>query len=176
MRQLTLAANLCLSRSKVGAADGGDALIRLVAAEEDLAFHAVVPQGNTLKSVAELLVRCTPQIPVTVDQTGIVFVACDPASGRLIRVHLHAADLLHFRFFLGAVPLRATLESTSLHATCYQLKRKDAVVLYATTAGQFGSLVDYSGRQDHTKHATICVRQTGSSGSALSSQPEQAIV
>lgn len=171
MRQLTLAANLCLSRSsKTATADGGDALIRLVAAEEDLAFHAVVPHGNILKSVAELLVRCTPQIPVTVDQTGIVFVACDPASGRLIRVHLHAADLLHFRFFLGGVPLRATLEATSLHATCYQLKRKDAVVLYATTAGQFGSLVDYSGRQDHTKHATICVRQTGG-GAGLAGPP-----
>ena len=31
------------------------------------------------------------------------------------------------------------------------------VILYATCAGQFGSLVDYSGRQHHTKHSTICV-------------------
>ena len=39
----------------------------------------------------------------------------------------------------------------------HQLKRKDIVLLYATAAGQFGSLVDYSGHQDHTKHSTICV-------------------
>lgn len=95
MHQMTLSTDMRLARSSADRVDGGEALIRLVADEEDLAFHAVVPHGSTLKSLAELLVRCTPQIPVTVDASGIVFVACDPASGRLIRVHLHAADLLH---------------------------------------------------------------------------------
>ena len=33
------------------------------------------------------------------------------------------------------------------------------MVLYATVSGQFGSLVDYSGRQDHTKHSTISAHQ-----------------
>ena len=42
----------------------------------------------------------------------------------------------------------------------YQLKRKDTVVLYATISGQFGSLVDYSGRHDHTKHSTISTHQS----------------
>lgn len=31
------------------------------------------------------------------------------------------------------------------------------MLLYATAAGQFGSMVDYSGRQRHTKHSTISV-------------------
>lgn len=149
------------SGSAVSDASNGDvssaALIAIVTAEEQLAFHAVVPHGSTLKSVAELLVRCSPQIPVTVDAVGIVFTACDPASGRLIRIQMRAGDLHRYRFFVEA-PLRCTLESASLYAVCMQLKRRDAVVLYATTSGQFGSLVDYSGRQNHTKHSTICVR------------------
>ena len=49
-------------------------------------------------------------------------------------------------------------ESGSLHGVFHQLKRKDVVILYATAAGQFGSLVDYSGHQDHAKHSTICVQ------------------
>ena len=52
---------------------------------------------------------------------------------------------------------RLAPDSSSFHAVCHQLKRKDVVVLYATSAGQFGCLVDYSGRQHHTKHSTICV-------------------
>ena len=39
----------------------------------------------------------------------------------------------------------------------HQLKRRDSVLLYATAAGQFGSMVDYSGQQRHTKHSTIGV-------------------
>jgi hypothetical protein len=39
-----------------------------------------------------------------------------------------------------------------------QLKRKDQLLLYATTAGQFGALVDYSGKQCHRKHNTISTK------------------
>lgn len=52
-------------------------------------------------------------------------------------------------------------DSASLHATFHQLKRKDQVVLYGTQTGQFGALVDYSGRQHHAKHSTVCVKQFG---------------
>jgi hypothetical protein len=38
-----------------------------------------------------------------------------------------------------------------------QLKRKDQVVLYGTSGGQFGSLVDYSGKKHHAKHSSITV-------------------
>ena len=107
-------------------------------------FHAMMPSGITLKSVAELMVRCSQQTSTTVDDTGITFVACDPTSGRLIRVHIHPADMQHFRF-MGQTQLKCTLESPSLHAVFHQLKRRDQVVLYGTHDGQFGSLVDYSG-------------------------------
>lgn len=136
--------------------DGARALIGILDAETELAFHAVVPQGHVLKCIAELLVRCAPHVPVTVDAGGLAFVACDPASGRLIHIALRAADLVDFRF-LREHALRCTLESASLHAVCHQLKRKDAVLLYATALGQFGSLVDYSGQKDHTKHSVIGV-------------------
>ena len=138
-------------------------------------FHAIMPSGSTLKSVAELMVRCAPQTSTVVDENGIAFVSCDPSSGRLIKVHIQTADMSNFKF-MGPVPLRCTLESTSLHAVFHQLKRRDQVVLYGTLDGQFGSLVDYSaqgwhtcgmhailssGRQTHTKHSTICVKHIG---------------
>lgn len=41
-----------------------------------------------------------------------------------------------------------------------QLKRRDQVVLYGTTSGQFGSLVDYSGHARHSKHATVSVKSS----------------
>lgn len=44
----------------------------------------------------------------------------------------------------------------------HQLKRKDTVILYATTTGAVGTLVDYSGKRSHTKHSTICVNPSQS--------------
>jgi hypothetical protein len=171
LRQAQLTADLRLVRGPVSppavavavaptgpmaAGEGIRSMISFLDAESQLVFHAVVPHGSILKCISELLMRCAPHVPVTVDEGGLSFVACDPASGRLIHIVLEAADLLEFRF-LRAHPLRCTLDSSSLHAVFHQLKRKDVVVLYATSTGQFGSLVDYSGRQHHTKHSTICV-------------------
>ena len=52
--------------------------------------------------------RCASHVPVTVDPNGLSFMACDPASGRLIHVVLQAADLVGF-CFLREHPLRCTL-------------------------------------------------------------------
>lgn len=158
MRQLTLSHGLRLCKAR--RESGVDALLNILDAEEDLHFHAIIPQGSILKSIAELLVRCAPLTSAIVDGEGVTFIGCDASSGRLIHVRLLAADMTQFRF-LGQTTLRSTLESSSLHAVFHQLKRRDQVVLYATRSGQFGSLVDYSGRQDHTKHSTICVKHAG---------------
>lgn len=96
-------------------------MVSLLDNEAQLAFHAVVPHGNILKCVSELLMRCAPHVAVTVDRMGMSFVACDPTSGRLIHVVLGANDLLDFRF-LRQHPLRCTLESSSLHAVFHQLR------------------------------------------------------
>jgi hypothetical protein len=53
-----------------------------------------VPNGSILKCISELLLRCAPSAPVHVDAGGIVFVACDPASGRLVHVSLKPAIIL----------------------------------------------------------------------------------
>ena len=87
---------------------GIDSLIEFLNTETQLAFHAVIPHGNILKCISELLMRCASHVPVTVDPTGISFVACDPASGRLIHVVLQAPDLVDF-CFLRDHPLRCTL-------------------------------------------------------------------
>lgn len=162
MRQSTLTGvGLTLSRKPPAAKPNGiEALIGTLKAEEDLAFYCVLPSGSTLKSISELLLRCAANAPVTVDASGMVFVACDPASGRLIHIELRAEDMLRFRF-LGTATLRSTLECSSLHSVFGQLKRKDQVVLYATHGGEWGSLVDYSATRDHMKHNTIAVRHHG---------------
>jgi hypothetical protein len=74
-----------------------------------------VPHGSVLKCISELLMRCAPHVPATVDADGLSFVACDPATGRLIHIVLHTTDLLDFRFRRDH-PLRCTLESSSLYA------------------------------------------------------------
>lgn len=144
MRQTTLGSDLSLRSSRLKAGNSVDALVRLLDGEEQLAFHAVIPQGNVLKCIAELLMRCASYVPVTVDSDGLTFVACDTNSGRLIHIVLHHKDLRSFNF-LRTQPLRCTLESSSLHAVFHQhwgtgtpnapimqLKRRDTVVLYAT--------------------------------------------
>ena len=113
-----------------------EGMVALIGGEGSLAFYAMIAQGSMLRSIAELLVRCAPQVPVTVDGDGLSFVACDAPSGRLVQVLLRAEDLSAFRF-MRSHPLRCSLESASLHAVCQQLKRRDAVVLYATANGQF---------------------------------------
>ena len=40
-------------------------LIGILQSEQNLAFFAVLPQGNVLKSASELLMRCAPHVPVT---------------------------------------------------------------------------------------------------------------
>lgn len=115
-------------------------MMQLLADEEPLAFHAVLPHGSVLKCISELLMRCAPHVPLTVDGGGLAFVACDPATGRLIHIALRAEDLLEYDFRRDH-PLRCTLESGSMHAVFHQLKKKDVVLLYATASGRFGTLV-----------------------------------
>jgi hypothetical protein len=160
MRQSTLTNGLRLSAGRPPAS-GVDELIKTLADEENLAFVGVLPSGSILKCMSELLLRCAPNAPVTVDPGGMVFVACDAASGRLVHIDIRATDMLKFRFHAKA-PLRSTIECSSLHSVFSQLKRKDQVVIYATLGGEWGSLVDYSAKRSHMKHNTICVRQQGS--------------
>lgn len=108
MRQTTLTRTLALCDRPCGGSVAS--LLGLLHAEGDLVFHAVIPHGNVLKCVSELLVRCAAHVPVTVDGNGIGFTACDPTSGRLIHIHLHPRDMMDFRFLRGA-PLRVTLET-----------------------------------------------------------------
>lgn len=49
------------------------------------------------------------------------------------------------------------------YATFHQLKRRDRVILYGTLTGQVGTLVDYSGHQNHAKHSTITTKGMGCS-------------
>lgn len=125
MRQTTLTGGLVLSGRPPDRSTGISALIGTLNAEEDLAFYCVLPSGTTLKCISELLLRCAPNASVTVDATGMVFVACDPASGRLIHIELRAADMLRYRFLGTNPPLRSILECSSLHSVFGQLKRKD---------------------------------------------------
>ena len=159
MRQTTLTKQLRLSHAPQNG--GAESLIQLLEHEEELAFHAIIPHGNMLKCMSELLMRCAPHVSLTIDTNGLSFVACDPTSGRLIHIVINSGDMGGFQHN-RKTPMRCLLESHSLHAVFHQLKRKDTVVLYATVLGQFGCLVDYSGRQHHTKHSTICAQPSGS--------------
>jgi hypothetical protein len=156
MRQTTLTRQLTLD--KAHRMNGVDTLVQLLQNEEELAFHAVIPHGNVLKCISELLMRCAPHVSLTIQSQGLVFLACDPTGGRLIHITLMSGDMRGFSYSRSA-SMRFMLETNSLHAVFNQLKRRDTVVLYATVSGQFGSLVDYSGRQDHTKHSTISSHQ-----------------
>lgn len=105
-------------------AAGHQALVDLLQREEQLTFHAVLPFGHVLKCVSELLLRCAAQTPLTVDGArGLVFLASDPNSGRLIHVCLHRRDMVQFRLYgpagSGAV-LRHTLETGSIHAVFHR--------------------------------------------------------
>ena len=84
-----------------------------------------LPMGSTLKSVAELLLRCAPQTPLSVDPGGVSFVASDASSGRLIHVRLGAEDLLQFHIHHGgSSPFRCTLETGSIHAVFRPMGRR----------------------------------------------------
>ena len=132
MRQTTLTSQLRLNRA--AQSNGVESLLGLLEHEEELAFHAVIQHGSMLKCISELLMRCAPHISLTVDTSGLSFVACDPASGRLIHIVLVATDMGGYRFARTS-PMRCVLDSNSLHAVFHQLKRKDTVVLYATASG-----------------------------------------
>ena len=156
MRQTTLTRHLTIDRRQHK--NGVDTLVNLLQNEEELAFHAIIPHGNILKCISELLMRCAPHVSLTIQTTGISFLACDPTGGRLIHINITNGDMHSFSY-RRSTQMRCVLESSSLHAVFHQLKRRDMVVLYGTTSGQFGSLVDYSGRQVHTKHSTIATHQ-----------------
>ena len=132
MRQTTLTSQLRLSRATQN--NGIESLLGLLEHEDELAFHAVIQHGSMLKCISELLMRCAPHISLTVESSGLSFVACDPASGRLIHIVLMATDMGGYRFARTS-PMRCVLDSNSLHAVFHQLKRKDTVVLYATASG-----------------------------------------
>lgn len=99
--------------------DGTQSLVDFLCGEEDLIFHAVLPLGNTLKCIAELLLRCAPQSPMCVDaEHGLTFTACDPSSGRLIHIRIHPDDMIQFRMHsVQKAPFRCSLETTSLFAS-----------------------------------------------------------
>jgi hypothetical protein len=136
MRQTTLGADLRLD--KRGQPSSADALVKLLDLEEEIAFYGVIPHGNVLKCIWELLMRCSSHVPVTSNDQGVTFVACDSPSGRLIHIVIQKEDMLAYRFN-RVHGLRYSIDSNSLHAVFNQLKRKDVVVLYATVSGRFGS-------------------------------------
>lgn len=98
MRQSTITAGLKLS-SRQSDVDSISRLIKTLEMEENLAFFCVLPSGSSLKCISELLMRCAPNAVVTVEPTGVVFIACDPNSGRLVHIDLRAADMLKFRMY-----------------------------------------------------------------------------
>lgn len=102
--------------------DGTQSLVDFLRTEEELLFHAVLPLGNTLKCIAELLLRCAPQSPMTVDpENGLCFSACDPGSGRLIHIRIHPDDMIQFRVYSAAkTPFRCSLETGSLFASFHR--------------------------------------------------------
>ena len=118
MRQTTL--TRCLSLNKGRQVDGVDTLVQLLQKEEELAFHAIIPHGNILKSVSELLMRCAPHVSLTIDNDGLIFLACDPNGGRLIHIVMSRGDMRGFCFRRSS-PMRCTLETNSLHAVCPSL-------------------------------------------------------
>jgi hypothetical protein len=103
--------------------------------EEEIAFYGIIPNGNILKCISELLMRCSSNIPVTSDATGIMFLACDATSGRLIHIVMKKEDMLAYKFHRLSVHtsrhpqevginqgniLRCSLDSHSLHAVFHQ--------------------------------------------------------
>lgn len=100
--------------------DSSKTLVDMLMVQEELQWHAIVPFGNVLKSISELLLRCAPHTPMTVDHTGIFFVSCDQTSGRLIHIILLKEDLIDFKLHSDNVPFRCTLETGSLHAGFHQ--------------------------------------------------------
>lgn len=158
MRQTTLTQRLSLNRTRC--TNGIESLIGLLHQnEEELAFHAVVPHGNVLKSVAELLMRCAPHVSLTVDpREGLSFLACDQVGGRLIHVVLTPADMAAF-VFQRTTPMRCMLESNSLHAVFHQLSR-------APTPGTRGGrpASETQGQGGVVRHPIRAVRSGGGAG------------
>ena len=65
---------------------GVQILLDLVKEEGNLLWYAIVPFGNSVKCISELLMRCSTQTPLVVTSEGLVMVASDQTSGRLIRI------------------------------------------------------------------------------------------
>lgn len=143
MRQSTLTTGLKLSARRPDT-NGINGLIKSLEAEENLAFFCIFPSGSSLKCISELLMRCAPNAVVTVEPTGVTFVACDQNSGRLVHIDLRADDMLKFRTYpapsppseethpptsvvgntpssTSSLPLRSVLECSSLHSVFHRL-------------------------------------------------------
>jgi len=118
MRQTTLSF-LCQG-PRLPTKNGLDSLMQFLKDEEDIAFLAVIPQGNTLKCISELLYRCSQYVPLVATSQGLRFSSCDPLSGRLIQVRLLSGDMIQWCFYDKASSMRMTLESSSLHAVFHQ--------------------------------------------------------
>lgn len=142
--------------------DALDHLMTYLNHEENVSFIAVFPHGNVLKSVGELLYRCSQLVPLIADGDGLQLSSCDQTSGRLIRVELSRGDMLRYSL-LRPEGLRITLDANSLHATFHQLKRRDRVIIYGKANGEIGTLVDYSGQHRHAKHSTVTTKGLGCS-------------
>lgn len=117
MRQTTITQGFKLGRTLPSKALV--ALLETLNVEDDdgLSFFGVLPSGSTLKCVSELLVRCAPMASVTLDAKGLVFVACDTVSGRLVHIVLRAGDMLQFECRVPAVT-RYVLECAAFYSVC----------------------------------------------------------
>lgn len=114
MRQTTL--SFLRHGPRIPSKNGLESLMQFLKDEEDIAFLAVIPQGNTLKCISELLYRCSQYVPLVASPQGLRFSSCDPLSGRLIQVRLLPGDMIQWCFYDKASNVRMTLESSSLHA------------------------------------------------------------
>ena len=116
MLQLTMDGGLALQNRRPALTRGPVyELLSLLEQEGTLVFVAVFRHGNMLKCIAQLLQRCAPCTSFAVCSDGLLFIAFDPGTSRLIHVDIRPADLVQFRY-QRAEGCRYALETSSLYA------------------------------------------------------------
>jgi hypothetical protein len=129
-----------------GGGGGVRALIEIIREQSELVFLAVLPHGNLLKCISELLYRCSSYSTLVASPDSLRLASCDPSSGRLIQITLCPQDMVEYQFFginggfvANNMPLRVTLDASSLYAVSIlfflQKKKKDASDASTEAAG-----------------------------------------
>jgi hypothetical protein len=137
MRQTTIASDFKLGRGLSNPVL--KTLIETLNAADDanLAFFCIMPSGSILKCVSELLWRCAPVASGTVHAGGLVFVAGDTMSGRLVKIDLCDRDMLQFSCWVSA-PTRDALECSALYGVFQQPRSATSSSPHTRPIGQTG--------------------------------------